>query len=175
MSVHTTPELREGYPTFGLYYNGSNRAGFAFDPTTGAPQILDQDGNVIWEGLEGRAADGVFKVEFSATGAAASSGVFASLANFSGENLLIVGRCINITTQSTGASTLDLGVAANATTTSDTLIDGGSGAAVGVVSAAGTNGAEYRTWSTTQVVTLAEATGDVDGLVATVVLLVTRP
>lgn len=175
MSVHTTPELRAGYPTFGLYYNGANRAGLTFDTTTGAPQILDEDGNVIWEGISGQAAEGVFKIEFSATGTAASANVFASLANLSGEALLIVGRCINVTTQSTGAATVDLGVAANATTVSDTLIDGQSVAAVGVVSAAGTNGAEYRTWSTSQVVTLAEASGDVDGLVATVVLLVTRP
>lgn len=74
---------------------------------------------------------------------------------------------LNITTQSTGASTIDCGIAANATTLSDILIDGASGAAITVLDSiknAGTNGVADGVTTSSTAVTCSEASGDVTGL-----------
>jgi len=109
-------------------------------------------------------------VRLDLTGTASSASVFAAIANPHGQPLLITNRFLVATTPSSGASTLDIGVAANATTLSDTLIDGVSGATAGVLQAAGSNDALGRTWGATQFVTVAEASGDVNGLVGTLVI-----
>ena len=58
------------------------------------------------------------------TGGAGSSGVFASMANPEGQTFIVTHATLRITTQSTGASTLDIGIAADATTSNDGIIDG---------------------------------------------------
>lgn len=108
------------------------------------------------------------------TGAAGSSGVFASWANPESGTILITRALLYISTQSTGASTIDIGTTpTSATTVSDTLIDGVSGATAGVfdnLNDAGTNGKSRQTLATGKWVTLAEASGDVNGLVGKLVV-----
>lgn len=105
------------------------------------------------------------------TGAAGSTGVFASWQNPESGTILITEAKLLISTQSTGASTLDIGTTAtSATTNSDNLIDGLSGAAAGVFSnlgSGGTNGKQGQTLATGKWVNVGEASGDVDGLAAT--------
>lgn len=94
----------------------------------------------------------------------ALTGVFANIPNPHGQELLIHSAAVIIDTVSTGASTVDVGVGATATTASDTLIDGVSLATLGTVSAIGTNGGQ-RTWGASQFVTIGEASGDVAGFI----------
>lgn len=78
---------------------------------------------------------------------------------------------IDVTTQSTAACSLDIGVAANATTLSDTLIDGLSLAAAGIFDSIennGTNGATQRKVAAGQSVTGSVASGASAGLVGSV-------
>lgn len=79
---------------------------------------------------------------------------------------------LDITTQSTGASTIDIGyTAVGATTSSDTLLDGISGASVALFDSmnaaldSGANALAQRAASG-KWITMDEATGDVTGLVA---------
>jgi len=73
-----------------------------------------------------------------------TAGAVASIANPEGAAVLITRAVIYTTTASTGAATLDIGVAANGSTSSDTLFDGlDVNAAAGVfdnVDDQGTNG-----------------------------------
>lgn len=117
--------------------------------------------------LAGNDRSPVYCVKLNLTGSASTTGTFASIANPHGAALIIFDRVLNVTTQSTGACTLDIGVGATSSTSSDTLIDGISVASAGVLSTAGTNGGTYRTWSATQCVTVTEASGDAAGLVGT--------
>ena len=91
-----------------------------------------------------------------------------SWANPAGASIIVHHIALDITTQSTGASTIDVGVAANGTTSSDTLIDGVSGAAAGVFNSAtnaGSNGSMSRKLTSTQFITASQASGAVAGLV----------
>lgn len=106
----------------------------------------------------------VYTVELQLTGTAATTGVFATMANPHGTDLIIWDSCINIITGSAIASGLDIGVAANATTASDTLLDGISGQTAGIFSTRGTNGAALRRWNAGQWVTVQENSGDAAGL-----------
>jgi hypothetical protein len=81
---------------------------------------------------------------------------------------------LNITTQSTGASTIDIGYTpTTATTTSDTLLDGVSGAAVALFDSmnaaldAGAN-AKAQLAASGKWITADEASGDTSGMVAVV-------
>lgn len=113
-----------------------------------------------------RTAGSVYAFDLDMTGAAGSSGVFAALQNTTGKDLYIVGFGLNITTQSTGASTLDIGyTATSATTSSDTMIDGLSGATAGHFGSSGTNGKPCSNWASGKWITVAEASGDVTALV----------
>ena len=80
---------------------------------------------------------------------------------------------LNITTPSTGASTIDCGyTATTATTSSDTLLDGVSGASAALFDSmnaaldTGTN-AEAQLAESGKWITLDEASGDTSGMVAT--------
>jgi hypothetical protein len=76
----------------------------------------------------------------------AGAGVIGSWQNTTGRTLNIITRWITVNTTSTGAATVDAGVATTAVT-SDTLIDGqalNGLAADTVVQTAGTNGANSR-------------------------------
>jgi len=108
---------------------------------------------------------GWFKITLANTGAAAAD--MASVLNPEGVALVITRAVLNITTASTGASTIDAGVGSSASTLYDTLIDGRSGATAGVfdnVEDAGTNGEFTLLWPADQYVTVSEASGDVAGL-----------
>lgn len=97
----------------------------------------------------------------------------ANLTAFTAPSDCIITRAIlNITTQSTGASTIDVGLTATtATTASDTLLDGVSGAAAAVFDSADAGldtGANdmAQTLASGKWVTVDEASGDVTGMVA---------
>lgn len=97
-------------------------------------------------------------------------GVILAIPNPYGKKAWVDHAVIKITKGSTGASSLDLGVAADASTSNDTLIDGKSGAAIGVFhnkndTDNGTNGvAAGVELAATGYITLAEASGDVTGI-----------
>lgn len=108
--------------------------------------------------------------------AATTSGQIAAFELSSGT---IVHRAwIEVETASTGACTLDVGIAANATTSSDVLLDGISVASTGVKDSAndtdnGTNGVAKPQHATAgQYVTATVASGNANGLVATIHILV---
>jgi len=100
--------------------------------------------------------------------AAVATGVYRSLANPFGSDVLIKDITIRVTTASTGASTVDIGVGAAATTVNDGLIDGLSLATLGLYTNAedaGTNGEQTMVWGANQFLNVAEASGDVAGVV----------
>ena len=118
------------------------------------------------------APDRAVKVGVKAiTGAALHAGVLA-WQNPEAVAIIVLREWLDITTQSTGASTIDSGVTpTSATTSSDTLLDGVSGAAVAVfdsMNAALDSGANAKAQKLAagKWVTIAEASGDVTGLVA---------
>jgi hypothetical protein len=114
-------------------------------------------------------------VALTAATTTAAGGV-ASIANPLGVALIILDVILNITTQSSGAAAVDAGVAANGSTTSDTLIDGLSVATAGVFSqraSGGTNGAAPRRWGASEYVT-ATASATTAGMVGTITLICAR-
>jgi hypothetical protein len=114
-------------------------------------------------------ADGAvfFKGALTAATATTPSGV-VRWQNNTGETVMIELMYIDITTGSTGAATLDIGVAATSTGTGDTLIDGCTASLVKVISnvvGGGTNGRLSKATNGQYVVGAASAT--VAGLVGT--------
>lgn len=100
-----------------------------------------------------------------------TAGAVASVANPFGVDVIITRAMVLTTAPSTGAATVDIGIAANGTTTSDTLIDGLSLASAAVLSAVGgTNGLVPRLWLTTTFVT-ATASATLAGMVGGVLYL----
>tara|TARA_R110000824_G_scaffold249554_1_gene438486 strand:- start:438 stop:971 length:534 start_codon:yes stop_codon:yes gene_type:complete len=101
--------------------------------------------------------------------APAAGGAF-SFANPTGGDCFVLDVVVDVTTQTTGVATVDVGVAANATTSDDTLIDGGdigTGAiTLNNILHAGTNGLRSIKMTSAQFVT-ATASADSTGLVAT--------
>lgn len=102
---------------------------------------------------------------------AAAGGVFA-WQNPTGKRIVVKEVALDVTTQSTGACTLDIGTTAtSAATLSDTLLDGISVATTGLFSSTdatdkGTNGsAKGRTLAADKWVTASQASGAVAGLV----------
>lgn len=108
----------------------------------------------------------MYCVELADTGAAA--GDIAAVANPEGVPVFITRAIVYLTTAATGAATLNVGVAANATTSSDNLIDGvDANAATGAfdnLKNAGSNGKGGQLWGVTEYVTASEASGDTTGL-----------
>lgn len=107
-----------------------------------------------------------------ATGTVTTS-VRSSISNPFGRDVFIVGRFFNATTASDGACTVDIGVAADATTIGDNLMDGQSTATAGVLQTSGTNGGLCRRWNSDQFVNLNCASGTITGLVGNVTLICT--
>jgi hypothetical protein len=176
MSVHTQREVATAKPTFGLPSDGTSMAGLDFD-TSGNPQILNASGVVVTQFDTTRGVAETF--ELAITGGSGSTGVFASAANPFGYDVIITNAVLRITTQSTGASTLDIGVGANATTSNDGLFDGLSAAAAGLFSNAlaanlGTNGRPAQVWTSSTFLNVAEASGDVAALAAVLFVAVQR-
>lgn len=98
-------------------------------------------------------------------------GGVAAIANPLGVDLIITRLLVHTTTKSTGASTVDAGVAADDETSSDTLLDGADlGTAAGIfdnIENKGTNGKARQVWGADQYVTISQASGAVAGLVGT--------
>jgi hypothetical protein len=118
--------------------------------------------------------NGVFEHKVALTAATGTTaGAVVAVANPLGVALIIVNAYLNITTAATtSTNTIDLGVAANATTTSDTLIDGTTTTA-GLKNVGGTNGLVGRTWGTTEYVT-GTASATLVGMVGTLNLVCIR-
>ena len=98
-----------------------------------------------------------------------AGGVFAE-ENTYGSDLVVTRALLAVTTQSSGACTLDVGVAADGTTLDDDIIDGLSVAAAGVfdnITDNGTNGKSRQKWASGQFLTGSVASGASSGLVGT--------
>ena len=104
-----------------------------------------------------------------ALAAADTAGGVLGWANPEGATILILRTVLDVTTKATAACTLDVGVAANGTTLSDTLIDGVDvGTAAGVFDNTvngGTNGLGATKCTSSQFVTASKASGAAAGLV----------
>lgn len=89
---------------------------------------------------------------------ATTGGAIAAIANPEGKALIIRNAVLDVTTKSTGAATVDVGVAADAVTSKDTLLDGlDVGTAAGTFDSAengGTNGKSAVKWGATEYVTV---------------------
>lgn len=119
-------------------------------------------------GLNGNAP---FGISITLT-ARADAGVLGSWQNTTGKSVLIMNRGIVVTAASTGAATVDAGIATTAVT-NDTLIDGqalNGVAANTVVQTAGSNGAFSRIVAAGSYVT-AFGSADTTGLTGTFELL----
>lgn len=86
-----------------------------------------------------------------------TAGAVLSLLNPEGADLIVTDLILNIKTASTGAATVDAGIAADGTTSADNLIDGASVAAIATlnnVDSKGTNGKKAIKWGATQYLTI---------------------
>lgn len=92
-------------------------------------------------------------------GTTTAGGDILSVANPEGAACIITRLIVNVTTEATGTPTADFGVAADGTTSSDTLLDGvdiGTAAALfdsGDATDQGTNGKISRNWASDEYVT----------------------
>ncbi len=116
-------------------------------------------------------AEGRGCVQGSLTAATTSTGGDAlALANPESATVYVVGLILDITTKATGAATVDAGIAANATTSSDTLIDGADVGTAAIVANsikhAGNNGMSMVKWTSTQYLTVTPS-ATLAGLVGT--------
>ena len=116
--------------------------------------------------------EGRFRVQLTAA-TVTDGGAVLSVANPEGVALYITRFLVITTSPSAGAATIDAGVAANGTTSSDTLIDGASVASAAKVldngKDGGTNGKIGQPWGTSQFVTIT-ASATVAGLVGEAVI-----
>lgn len=110
---------------------------------------------------------GAKKVALTAVTGTTAGGVL-SLANPEGADLIVTRLILDITTPSTGAATVDAGIAADGETSSDILIDGASVATAAKVldnvSDGGSNGKARQKWSASQYLTIT-ASATLAGLV----------
>lgn len=172
MSNATDRDLSTG----ALFTEQYGKNGGIYINASGYPIIKDSSGNIVFSGQGG--AKGVVTIRQAITGYT-STGVKFGIANPFGQTVVIQEAVLVVTTAATGAATVDIGVAANATTASDTLIDGkdvnaATGAFNNVIAAqAGTNGRIERTWASGEYVTLNGASGDLTGLVGYLRLTIT--
>ena len=102
-----------------------------------------------------------------------TGGDAVAIANPEGEAIYITRVMVDVTTEATGAADLNVGVAADGTTSSDTIIDGADvGTAVALFDSgdetdSGTNGKIGRKWASTQYVT-ATPSATLAGLVGSI-------
>lgn len=116
----------------------------------------------------GNNESGVYMYKIAVTGLHAA---MTATANPFGTDVLVHYCVIDITTASTGASTFDIGVAADATTNNDGLIDGLSGATAGTfggIVSKGTNGGTPQKWTSSKYLNIKEASGDASAMVANI-------
>lgn len=157
------------------FYNGFKVSGT--EVTSTATELNKVDGFTgTYSDLNkvaGMAAKNVSPVRVARVALAAldTAGGVLSWANPEAQSILILGVCINVTTKSTGASTVDIGYAANGTTSNDSLIDGlDTGTGVGTynqIDNKGTSGlGSHSTVMTSgQFITGSKASGACAGLV----------
>jgi hypothetical protein len=111
---------------------------------------------------------------FGVTGTVTSAGgLFAWRPEDQSRSHYITRIGIDITTASTGASTIDYGIGTTATTSNDTLMDGLSGAATGFFDNTkniGTNGVGVKKLAAGSYVTGSQASGDTTGLVGNIII-----
>lgn len=103
----------------------------------------------------------------TALGTGTSGGGVVSVANPEGVDVYVTFAALDIGTGSTGASTIDVGIASGATTSADNLIDGRSGATAGVYTNAsdpGSNGKTGQLWPAASYLTASQASGAVAGI-----------
>lgn len=115
--------------------------------------------------------DGALHVALTAATDTTAGGVL-SMANPEGRDLYVTRLVLNIPTPSTGAAAVDAGIAANGTTSSDTLIDGKSVATAGVfdnIKDGGTNGKAGQKWGSGQFLTIT-ASATTAGLVGEAII-----
>jgi hypothetical protein len=115
--------------------------------------------------------DGALHATLTAATDTTAGGVL-SLANPEGRDLYVTRLILNVATQSTGAAAVDAGIAANGSTSSDTLIDGLSVATAGVfdnVKNGGTNGKAGQKWASGQYLTIT-ASATTAGMVAEAII-----
>lgn len=115
------------------------------------------------------ATPGAIRVVAEPLAAVGTAGGVLAWENPEADAIMVHSLILDIRTASTGASTIDAGVAADGTTLSDTLIDGGNSNAIGVLNSAngGTNGRMARKVAAGEFVTISQASGDVTGLIGT--------
>lgn len=110
---------------------------------------------------------GAYKAALTAVTTTAGGGAL-SLANPLGVDLIVTDLILDITTEATGVATVDAGIAANGTTSSDKLIDGGDVGSAAIilnnVDNAGTNGKKCVKWGASQYLTVT-ASATLAGLV----------
>jgi hypothetical protein len=112
-------------------------------------------GDIIVEDANATSGAPVVRTARVTMTAATGAGGALSWQNPTGGRIIVTSLVIDITTAS-GTATIDAGVAANGTTSSDTLIDGKSTAAAVVISSiddGGTNGVAARALTSSQFVT----------------------
>jgi hypothetical protein len=115
--------------------------------------------------------EGAFRVALTAATDTTGGGVL-SLANPEGVDLYITRVILNVSTQSTGAAAVDVGIAADGTTSNDSLIDGLSVATAGVfdnVKNGGTNGKAGQKLGAAQYIT-ATASATTAGMVGEAII-----
>lgn len=136
----------------------------------GSRWVIGSGGSLFIDGtLSGTAFDSVVKVKKQALSAAVTSAGVLSWANPTASTIIIERVILDVTTDSTGASTVDCGIGSSATAISDTLLDGidtGTAAALfDTITNKGSNGATQRKMTASQYLTCSQATGTVTGLV----------
>jgi hypothetical protein len=123
--------------------------------------------------------EGMFDYSVALTAATATTaGLVCSLANPLGVDVILCEAYVDITTAATTATnTMDIGVAANGTTSADTLFDGKAAAAglftSDLATGGGTNGLVPRKWAAASYVT-GTASATLVGMVANLHLILVR-
>mgnify|MGYP000875309066 CR=1 FL=1 len=108
---------------------------------------------------------GALKVALAASD---SAGGVVSLANPEGADVIVTRLVVYVTAAATASCTIDAGIAATATTSSDNLINGlDVNAATGVfdnITDVGTNGKSRQRWPSNYYLTISKASGATAGL-----------
>lgn len=151
--------------------------GFGID-ASGMPALYDTSGNNILSGL-GEVGNIPVMVKLGSISGATGTGIKLAVANPASATLMVHSLQIVVTTQATGANTIDAGIATNGATATDTLIDAanGQGTAPFVRNSqkdATTNGLGPQLWSSTRFLNVESKTGDITGLVADVYAVISK-
>jgi len=113
-------------------------------------------GDIVVEDANATSGAPVARVARVTMGSATGAGNALAWQNPTGGRIIVTSVVVDITTASGATTTIDVGVAADGTTSSDTLIDGKSTASAGVISSiddGGTNGKAARALTATQFIT----------------------